>query len=80
MDPAMGEDFSDRIKRVRRRLDLTQAQLAERLGVSLMSVSRWENRHAIPLPVFIQALGALERDATASVVRRQRTKGGLPRD
>lgn len=36
------EDFGERLKRLRKAAGLTQAALAERAGVSLNSVSRWE--------------------------------------
>lgn len=41
-------DFPDRVKQLRERLDLTQEQLAELLGVSFASVNRWENRQSRP--------------------------------
>jgi len=36
-------NLGENIRPCRRRMDLTQEQLAERLGVSFQSVSRWEN-------------------------------------
>lgn len=41
-------DYADRIKKLRQRLELTQTQLAERLGVSFASINRWENGQAKP--------------------------------
>jgi len=41
-------DYSERIRRLRGRLALTQVQLAELLGVSFATVNRWENRQARP--------------------------------
>src|SRR3989442_974838 len=41
-------DYSNRIKRLRGRLGLTQTQLAEILGVSFATVNRWENRQSRP--------------------------------
>ena len=35
--------LGDNIRRLRRARDLTQEQLADRLGVTYQSVSRWEN-------------------------------------
>lgn len=35
--------YSDAIKLLRKRLLLTQTELAEKLSVSFMSVSRWEH-------------------------------------
>ena len=34
---------SDELKRIRDRLQMTQEELAKRLGVSRLSVLRWEN-------------------------------------
>ena len=36
-------DFSERLLTLRKSLDLTQEQLAEKLNVSRQSVSKWEN-------------------------------------
>jgi superfamily II DNA or RNA helicase/DNA-binding XRE family transcriptional regulator len=48
MDRTPGDDFPDQIKQLRARLGLTQAMLAERLGVSFPTVNRWENQKTIP--------------------------------
>ena len=41
--PALPSDYPARVRSVRERLELTQAQLAERIGVSFATVNRWEN-------------------------------------
>jgi DNA-binding XRE family transcriptional regulator len=41
-------DYSVRVRSVRGRLELTQAQLAERIGVSFATVNRWENAQSKP--------------------------------
>lgn len=41
--PNPSSDFSDRIKQIRVRFGLTQARLAQLIGVSFASVNRWEN-------------------------------------
>lgn len=59
-----GEDFApDRVKAIRTRLGLSQQGLAERLGVSLNSVNRWERGHTKPLTVMVRQLLELEREA-----------------
>lgn len=40
--------YTVNVKKIRERLGLTQAELAKKLGVSGISVSRWENRHSRP--------------------------------
>lgn len=40
--------FSDKVKHVRIKLYLTQAQLAKELGVSFATINRWENGHGEP--------------------------------
>lgn len=39
----MEQSFSERLKRYRKERNLTQQQLADALGVSNKSVSRWES-------------------------------------
>ena len=36
-------NIGENIRRLRRAADMTQEQLADKLGVSYQSVSRWEN-------------------------------------
>ena len=40
--------LSDTIKKLRREKDLTQEQLAEKLGVSAQAVSKWESAQSVP--------------------------------
>jgi len=48
MDQKPSKDFASQIKRLRERMGLTQANLAERLGVSFPTVNRWENAKSKP--------------------------------
>ena len=41
-------DYPVRVRSVRRRLELTQTQLAKRIGVSFATVNRWENGQSKP--------------------------------
>ena len=41
-------DFSERLLTLRKSLDLTQEQLAEKLNVSRQSVSKWESGQSVP--------------------------------
>lgn len=53
--------IGENIRNYRRKQDLTQEELAERLGVSYQSVSRWENGATYPdielLPAISKLLG-----------------------
>lgn len=53
---------SGRIRILRAALGLTQAQLAERLGVSCVTVNRWERGHVRPSDLAVQRLKELESD------------------
>ncbi|MBQ3176623.1 MAG: helix-turn-helix domain-containing protein [Clostridia bacterium] len=54
-------NLGENIRTCRRKMDMTQEQLAERLGVSFQSVSRWENGTTYPdmelLPVLAGIFG-----------------------
>ncbi len=50
---------ADEVQELRRRLGLTQEQMAHELGVSWTTVSRWENGHFRPSGLALQALRKL---------------------
>ena len=53
-EPGMEQGFSERLKRYRKEKNLTQQQLADALGVSNKSVSRWESGGGYPdLPLLV---------------------------
>ena len=56
-----------RVRRLRDKLGLTQQQLADRLGVTVGSVSRWELGKSGPIRPYLEKIEALER----AVERRQ---------
>ncbi len=75
------------LQAIRAKLDLTQQQLADRLGVSVVTVNRWEGGGAMPQRAARTAIAALaaeagidisgpDADATESAVRvtRRRTR------
>jgi type I restriction enzyme M protein len=51
------------LRAIRARLDLTQEQLAERLGVSFATVNRWEGGDTKPQRAVQEAILALAREA-----------------
>lgn len=59
-EPGMEQGFSERLKRYRKERNLTQQQLADALGVSNKSVSRWESGGGYPdLPLLVPLAKAL---------------------
>jgi len=58
-------DTVDWIRGLRRQLGLTQSQLAERLGVTLVTVSRWETGQARPNSLARKALASLAEGISA---------------
>ena len=40
--------FADKVKEVRKKLNLSQEKLAVKLGVSFSTVNRWEKGHSLP--------------------------------
>jgi len=54
----------DAIRALREQLNLSQERLAQRLGVSLQSVWRWEQGLARPLPLIAAELERLRREAS----------------
>ena len=57
------QNVSATLRALRARLDLTQEQLAERLGVSFATVNRWEGGLAKPQRAAAQAISALAAEA-----------------
>ena len=60
------DDYSDRIKRIRGRLGLTQQALADSLGVSFSTVNRWENSQTKPSRLFWTQIERLVGDRDAN--------------
>jgi len=47
---------SELVKELRRRLDLSQEGLAQRMGTSFGTVNRWENGHSNPSPMALKLM------------------------
>lgn len=81
-------DLTATLRSIRAKLNLTQEQLAERLGVSFATVNRWEGGSSKPQKAAREVIAALARDAdvdkesrasaseepAAEVTRRRRGK------
>ncbi|HEX5074444.1 MAG TPA: N-6 DNA methylase [Gemmatimonadaceae bacterium] len=75
-------DIPATLRGIRTKLDLTQEQLAERLGVSFATVNRWEGGTSAPQKAALTTIAALAEEAgvetedsaaaAASVTRRRR--------
>ena len=66
--------ISDRIRKYRIDYSLTQKQLAERSGVSLRSIQRFENGEDIQFGNLVKLLSALELDHNIDVLVPDVTK------
>ena len=60
------EDYPIRVKHLRERLGLTQARMAERIGVSFATVNRWENSQSRPTHLAWRQITDLEAGIHAS--------------
>ncbi len=69
--PARFED-QDQIRELREALGVTQEEFARELGVSLTTVSRWENGHGKPSPLAQRQLQELLDRVQASKASPER--------
>ena len=60
----MDDGFRDKIRKIRERNDWSKEKLAEKVGVSLMTIYRWENGEATPRSKVIK-LRIAELEASA---------------
>ena len=54
--------FQTRIKRLRAKTGMTQEQFAHRLGVTFVTVNRWERGHSYPTGLSVAVLEGLEKE------------------
>jgi putative transcriptional regulator len=62
------------IKELRKRLDLTQEQFAQRVGVTYSTVNHWENGKRVPLPFLIKRLLEMKGELDEQDSRRSTRK------
>ncbi len=67
MPLSLPADYAERLRRLRKALGLSQAQLAARLGVSPASLKRWERGSAHPSALAWRQLTRLDADADDAV-------------
>ena len=53
------------LKKLRKRVGLSQQALAVRLGIALPTVSRWENKRSYPSPLALEKIKAFLREMGA---------------
>lgn len=70
--------FSDRIKRMRGRLGLTQEALAEQLGVSFATVNRWENKQTRPSRIVLEKVTRMEAEIGSPRKTEKKDKDDTP--
>ena len=54
-------EITDLIREIRRRLRLTQEKFAARLGVTCLTVNRWENGRTKPSPLALKQIEGMLR-------------------
>ncbi|HSW09569.1 MAG TPA: helix-turn-helix transcriptional regulator [Bacillota bacterium] len=67
------EDIPGLIRELRKRLDLTQEQFAQEIGVTYSTVNRWENGKRMPLPFLVKRLHELKAQLDS---QKARSPGG----
>ena len=69
----MPEDVAALVKRLRKQLDLTQEQFAQKVGVTYGTVNHWENGKRKPHPFLLNRLREIEE--SLDTVEPQNTEG-----
>ncbi len=64
------EDIPALIRELRERLDLTQEQFAQRVGVTYSTVNHWENGKRQPLPFLVRHLVEMKQELDAQDSKR----------
>jgi predicted nucleotidyltransferase/DNA-binding XRE family transcriptional regulator len=62
------EDIATLIRNLRRRLDLTQEQFAQKVGVTYSTVNHWENGKRAPQPFLLRRLLQMEQQIDVQTV------------
>ncbi len=65
-----------RIKELRKSLELSQEAMADRLSVSFASVNRWENGQTTPSKLAKVQIDALYNEARKHISQKNTPKGG----
>jgi putative transcriptional regulator len=65
------------VRDIRQLLNLTQEQFAAKIGVTVVTVNRWENDRTRPLPLALRQLKSLLIGLTASKLESQRAGAAI---
>jgi len=69
-------DTAALVKELRRRLDLTQEQFAQKVGVTYSTVNHWENGKRIPQPFLLRRLREIKGELDALGKKSTKEKAG----
>ena len=69
-------DIPSLVKELRERLDLTQEQFAQQVGVTYSTVNHWENGKRKPMPFLVQRLLEMKSALDAKQGRRRKGRTG----
>ncbi len=64
------------VKELRRRLDLTQEQFAQKVGVTYSTVNHWENGKRAPQPFLLRRLREMKSELDALGKKSTKEKSG----
>ena len=64
------ENIPALIKELRERLDLTQEQFAQKVGVTYSTVNHWENGKRVPLPFLVRRLLEMKEELDSKKRKR----------
>ena len=68
------EDIPALIRELRQRLDVTQEQFAQKVGVTYSTVNHWENGKRVPLPFLVKRLVEMKAELDAEDAKPPRKK------
>ena len=68
------EDIPALIRELRQRLNLTQEQFAQRVGVTYSTVNHWENGKRVPLPFLAKRLVEMKEELDSRETKPPRKK------
>jgi DNA-binding XRE family transcriptional regulator len=68
------EDIPALIRELRQRLDLTQEQFAQKVGVTYSTVNHWENGKRLPLPFLVKRLVEMKAELDSQDTKPSRKK------